>query len=147
MGSRAGILCVFLIFFLASVYSVGAQESGVKLKILEAFSAISNSEKSGADISPLVKEINGILETLESSGSKVSVVQEREISAKSDAIVTKSSELSRAGVAKNQERLMITSILVAALGVFAFLVYIYEPRIFWRLWIRTKRNWKVSRND
>jgi len=138
------LISVYLVVASNTVLGEPALKERVRLKLAEAFAAVAEAERLGGDASRLVDELNQALILLEEGEMRNDEVMLQEALSKVEDVVARALVIRRSGVAAMQARTVQSLLvigLVAALGV---IVWHYEPKIFWRLWVRNKRRWKVK---
>lgn len=52
--------------------------------------------------------------------------------------------IAQEGAAANQIRILYAAVSLGLLAALGFVVYLYVPKLFWRLWIRSKKDWRVK---
>ncbi|MBO3754896.1 MAG: hypothetical protein FGF53_08505, partial [Candidatus Brockarchaeota archaeon] len=105
-------------------------------KIAEAFKAVAEAEKMGGEVSDLVAELNEALKLLEEGEVQEAVL-------KADVVIAEAQRVGMEGAAMRKARMLQSAVVLSFLAFSAFSVWRYGPRLFWSLWIRSKRSWKV----
>ena len=116
----------------------------VRAKLARSFKAVSEAERMGGNVSSLVSELNAaiaLLEEGESSGNETLI---REASMRADHVLAEAPEAGREGTAGAQLRIYQKVAILSSLAILAFVVWIFGPRLFWSLWTRSKRDWRVK---
>ena len=139
------ILLLFLLPRMAPAYATGEESSNeARAKLTEAFEAAAEAERVGGNVSSLVVELNeavSLLESGEASGNETLI---SEAIMKAERVVDLAPQVGREGAAAAQARTYQTIAFVGVLIVLALVVWRYGPRLFWDLWIRSKRDWVVK---
>jgi len=138
------ILGVFLVLGLTlSSLETAIGQDNVEEQVFDAFRAIAEAERSDGDVSSLKDELNvaiEIVETAQATGND-SLIQDA--MAKLEDIIASAVTVGQEGAVESQRRLMFISLYVGVFGVSSFLVYRYVPIIFWTLWVKVKKGWRV----
>jgi hypothetical protein len=122
--------------------TAGAQETSVdevKNKLIDAFEAVAEAEKAGGDVSHLVEELNHAVKLLEASGGEELLEAESKI----QDVLEAASVVKEEGIAFTQHRQILAGIVFIFLAVAAVAVWRFAPRVFWLLWLRSKRGWRA----
>jgi len=116
----------------------------VRLELAEAFVAVAEAERLSGDVSGLVDELNQALILLGEGEMKNDEVILQEALSKVEDVVARAPVVKQGGVAAMQARTVQSWLVVGVVVALGVIVWRYEPRIFWRLWVRNKRRWKVK---
>jgi len=121
-----------------------ALKARVRLELAEAFVAVAEAERLGGDVSGLVDELNQALILLEEGEMRNDEVMLQEALSKVEDVVARAPVVGQGGVAAMQARTVQSLLVVGVVVALGVIVWHYEPKIFWRLWVRNKRRWKVK---
>jgi len=138
------LISVFLMAASNPASGETALKERVRLKLAEAFVAVAEAERLGGDASGLVSELNQALILLEESEMRKDEVMLQEALSKVEDVVARAPIVGQSGVSAMQASMVQSWLLVGAVVALGVIVWRYEPRIFWRLWVRSKRRWKVK---
>lgn len=116
----------------------------VQLELAEAFVAVAEAERLGGDVSGFVNELNQALTLLEEGEMRNDEVMLQGALSKVEDVVNRAPVVGQGGVAVMQARTVQNWLVVGVVMVLGLIVWRYEPRIFWQLWVRIKRRWKVK---
>lgn len=138
------VLTVLLVlsFTLSSLETVMGQGS-VEEKVFEAFRAIADAERSGGDVSSLKNELNAAMDLINQAQAMSDDSQLQEALTKLKNIITSAVTVAQKAAVDSQTRLMFVALYVGVVGVSCFLAYRYVPIVFWSLWVRVKKSWRV----
>ena len=129
------ILILSTMVFIPLGYSQDSNE--VFDQIVKVYHAIKIAEEKGADIGDLVDDLNIAIVILESGDKKdlkqINDILDRAIQAQSQ------------GEALSQLRYLRSGLLTGITFALVYLVWRYGPSLYWRMWIKAKGNWSVTR--
>lgn len=121
-----------------------ALKERVRLELAEAFVAVAEAERLGGDVSGLVDELNQALILLEEGEMRNDEVMLQGALSKVEDVVARAPVVGQGGVAVMQARMVQSWLVVGVVVALSLIMWRYEPRIFWHLWVRSKRRWKVK---
>jgi len=121
-----------------------ALKERVQLKLAEAYVAVAEAERLGGDVSGLVGELNQALILLEEGEMRKDEVVLQEALSKVEDVVARAPVVGQGGMSAMQARTVQSWLVVGVVMALGVIVWRYEPKIFWRLWVRSKRRWKVK---
>jgi hypothetical protein len=142
-----------LVVLLSSVPTVGAapspaQVTAVQQKIATAFVAVQQAESRGGNVAGLTASLNQAVQLLQQAEQTSSPSQAATFLAQASSIAgnvtAEAPAVGAQGAAAVQNGLIITGVEVAAIAAACVLVYLYLPRLFWRLWERTHSDWEAK---
>lgn len=112
----------------------------LRIELGAAFVKVAEAELMGGNVSTLVQDLN-LAAILIGIGDETSLkLAEDVIQSVSVLAVEKKSE----GIqAINQQHMVMGAVLVVLI-VSAAIVWFYGSRVYWSLWIRTKKGWRVE---
>lgn len=113
-------------------------------KLAEAFEAVAEAEGAGGDVSGLVEQLSEAAILLERAGVEGDEGLLRDLLLKVEGVIAEAPVVAQHGAAEEQARMVWSWFVVGLVAVLAVIVWRYEPRVFWRLWVRSKRGWKVK---
>jgi len=123
----------------AAMPSESAQDT-LLAEIQVAFLSISDAESRGANVTSAALDLNRAL-SLASSGDPQSV---SEAAAIVQGVRSSVPSLIAEGEAARYWGTVGLAAWLAALAAAGILVYLYTPKLVWRIWMRSKRRWTVS---
>jgi len=138
------LISVSLMVVSNSVSGEIALKERVRLELAEAFMAVAEAERLSGDVSELVDELNQALFLLEKAQIDGDEALLLEALSKVEDVVAMAPVVGQDGVAAMQARTVQSWLVVGLVGALGVITWRYEPRIFWRLWVRSKRRWKVK---
>ncbi len=148
------VIAVILLFGLAfAALPVHAQQSAqVSAQIGQAYIAVLNAEGNGGNVTSLVAKLNSAISLLQQADkiNSTNPTQAQSLYSQASTLATQVVQASpatasagKASVANAQVELVVETTILVGLAAVA---YLYTPRIFWRIWFRTHRKWKVSKS-
>ena len=138
------MLCMFIVLGLTlSSVEASVGQGNVEEHMFEAFRAIAEAERSGGDVSSLKDELNVAIELVETAQATGNESLLQDALAKLAGIIASAVTVGQEGAVEGQRRLMFVALYVVVFGVLGFLVYRYVPIVFWTLWVRVKKGWRV----
>ncbi len=122
--------------------AANAQETSVdevRNKLIDAFEAVAEAEEAGGDVSHLVEELDHAVKLLEAGGGEELLEAESKIQDVLEAV----SDVKQEGIVSTQHRQIMAGTILVVLAVVAAVVWRFGPRVFWLLWLRSKRGWRA----
>jgi hypothetical protein len=120
---------------------VSAESSDeLRLELGVAFTKVAEAEWAGGDISDLVQVLNSAASLIDKGDDASLKVAEDMIQYVSVSALEKKEE----GVQATQYQYIVLGATLVALVASAAIVWFYGSRVFWAIWIRTKRGWRVE---
>jgi hypothetical protein len=133
---------LFITILALSVVPVGAVTlDEARSDLAKAFVRVQNAEQAGYDVSSLVEELKTATGLLNAGGND-NLVQ---ASALISDVLASTPTVTSSWIQAQNTGLFVRLALLAALGVIASLVWFYGSDIYWWLWRRTLRGWRVER--
>jgi hypothetical protein len=124
----------------SQVVSLGlSREEESRQRLLTAFEAVSEAEEAGGDVSALIGDLRNALELINGGGEEELDLAESLI----ESVLAEAPAVSEAGAASARISLLYVGTVVGLVAVGAILVWRFGPRVFWSLWLRSKRGWRV----
>lgn len=105
-----------------------------------AFAAVSRAEAAGGNVTRLVGDLDRAVRLIDAGGEADLV----EADALIRGVEAAASSVESGGAQSRTMRYVETGFVLVVLAAAAALVWLYGSRVFWRLWIRTKRGWRVE---
>ena len=143
---------VLLISVLSLVPVVHAQASSqAQSQINQAYSAVLNAEQSGGNVTALVAKLNSAVSLMQQADALNATSPAKSQSLYSQAstlaqqVISSAPAVAAAGRTATFDAQASLVVETAVLGALAVLAYLYVPRIFWRYWYRTHRDWRVKK--
>ena len=159
MTAQRSVLVSLLAVWLASALLLGAAplsnaqgQSQAEAQIGQAYAAVLGAEQSGGNVTALVAKLNTAISYAQQAGQieASNPAQAQSLYAQASSLASQVIQAApgvasagKAAVFAAQVDLVIETAVVAELAVVA---YLYVPRLFWRLWIRAHRDWRVRRS-
>ena len=143
----AALFILFLFPYLRLV-NVARGENTARDAISDAFSAVLEAEKAGGDVTGLVTSLNealGLVEEGERSPeqAKAAALYDRAKQIAGDVLAS-APKVKEAGLVAQRNATILVTISIVALAVTALVAYLFVPRLFWTLWLRSHRGWRVE---
>ena len=123
---------------LSATASQGGEEQG---GAYAAFSAISSAERAGANVSALVAQLNGLIDPPGENGTSAS--NSTVLQAQFSSIIAQAQLLGNYSSSSEQAVFLPTVVLVPLVVVLGVACCLVLPDIFWLVWLRSKKGWKV----
>jgi len=125
-----------------------AQSSSVEAKVLGSLTLVQNAQASGGNVSSLVAQLNQaaqlVLDSRQTRNSTRAGVDLARAASIADNVSALAPGVRAEGIVNTRNDLIATGVELVMLGASCVLVYIYLPRIFWRMWTRAHRNWRIE---
>ena len=124
---------------------VCAESQGeVEEMLLDAFRAVSTAGEAGGNVTSLVVDLNDAIELLAEAENTGNASLAEAAVLHIQSVMEVAPSVAQTGVAAGQMRLLTLGVSLSGLAFAAFVAYKYIPLVFWRLWIRSKKDWKVE---
>ena len=120
-------------------------------QIEKAYAAVLSAEQSGGNVTALVAKLNSAVALMQQADALNATSPTKAQSLYSQAstlaqqVISSAPAVAAAGKVATfdaQASLVVETAVLAALAVLA---YLYVPRLFWRYWYRTHRDWRVKK--
>jgi hypothetical protein len=131
---------VFFLFFSTCTVSAASVEE-LRGSVASAFFDVARAEKAGGDVSGLVAKLNSALELISAGGTQDLVRAESLVSEVKQAVV----KVEGYGVQSTNMMYLTTGVTLVVLGALAVVIWVYGSRVFWGLWVRSRKDWVVER--
>ena len=140
-----------MLVLLASSAVQGQSGSQASVQIGQAYVAVLSAGQAGGNITALVAKLNMAISLVQQANSVNATDPPRAQALYSQASVIAQQVLQdapgvaaagRAAMLDSQIELVVETVVLGALAVAA---YLFAPRVFWRLWLRTHKDWKLKR--
>ena len=141
--SYKAILIIFLL--LASIELVYSKPTeSIRKRVYRVFEELRDIESLGYNISKQVKELNKVIEIINNieSGRGRNINDADKILSKLETSIPKIRE--EAIREKNLREVLTVTVIIAVIATIVLLA-IYFPRIIWKVWVRSKRKWRVKK--
>ena len=125
-------------YITAPVFAESSDE--LRLELGAAFIKVAEAEGAGGDVSDLVQVLNSAASLIDKGDDASLKVAEDMIQYVSVSALEKKEE----GVQATQYQYIVLAVTLVALIASAAIVWFYGSRVFWALWIRIKRGWRVE---
>ncbi|MDE1858865.1 MAG: hypothetical protein KGI26_07355 [Thaumarchaeota archaeon] len=151
--ARGALLLMAFVVFAALLGPTAHGQSAPQAagQVAQAYAAVLGAERDGGNVTALVAKLN----------TAVALIQQAEAvnatdPSRAQALFSQASSLAqqvlqaapgvaaagRSSVFAGQIELFVETAVLVALAAVA---YIFAPRVFWRLWLRTRRDWRVKK--
>ena len=108
----------------------------VRDKLAEAFEAVLEAEKAGGAVSRQVDELNHAIKLLEEGDLE-------EAESLVGNVLAAVPEIKQAGLILTRNQQLMAVGMLTLLSVLGVVVWRFGRRIFWILWLRSKKGWKI----
>ena len=132
------LLITLLVANTIPVESVTPDE--VRSQLAEAFVWVRQAEMSGGNVTKLITELNGAANLLNAGGD----VNVNRASAMITDVISSIPAIEVAGSQAESVRFQTAIISLVILAVMALLVLLYGSKMYWRLWMRVRGDWRVE---
>lgn len=142
---RSGLRLSFLVILLAAcllnqaVSHCQSREEELRGMLTVAFEAVAEAEGKGGDVSHLVDELSRALRLIEAGGAVDLDTAQSVI----EGVLSAAPGVEQQGVASTRLQQVKAVAIISLLAVSGIVVWRYGPRVFWTLWLRSKRDWIV----
>ena len=148
-GRNMRILKIFplIILMLLSPFMicvVNGYDVDVHERLKEAFEATYRAESMGGNVDDLVESLNRAINLIE-EGERINDEKLKNEALKLiEEVIAEAPKVGEEGRVAAQNLKTQTVITISILAVSAVVVWLFMPRLFWRLWINSRRRWKVK---
>lgn len=123
-----------------ATHGTGASYEALVKELEEVFFALQSAESMGANVTSAAHDLNHALALME-SGSEQDLMEAASIIQQVNSSIP---GLTAEGETARRMSTAGLATTLAVLAVAAALVYLFMPRLVWRIWARGRRDWKVS---
>jgi len=120
----------------------------IRQGILEAFASIQKVEEDGGNVSRLIILLNRAIRLEREGELAADPVRANQLYDEArgivDEVMAAAPRVREEGMTALSNRTIWTAIDLTGLVLISLFVYILGPRIFWILWLRAHRGWRVS---
>lgn len=142
MSDSRVIGLALMVLVLISVPSVSAlTEDEVRTDLMRAYEAVVRAEAAGGHVTDMVSQLNDIALKLPNA-TPGSLESYRTMIA---VIIVKASSSEASGRANSINQLYEVTIIVLAIVVLSLLILAKGSHMFWAVWARAHRGWKIER--
>jgi len=138
-GSR-GFVAAMLTFAILSSTVYAAPVDDLRIQLSQVFSLVVKAERSGGDVSGLVAKLDQAASLL-NAGDAESLARASSLINEVNGNVGNVADL---GAKATTLQYLWAGWTIALLGIWGLLIHVYGSRIFWTLWLRLKRDWRVE---
>ncbi len=144
------VIFLSISIFLSAVALVQSQPTpldNAQTATHDAYKALLKAENAGADISKLTDQLNQALNLISQSQALTSSSPQQahalalQAQTLAQNITQQASTLKSEGLAQNP---LIIGASIASLLAGGILVYLFGPKAFWKIWLRLRKNYRVS---
>lgn len=140
---------ILLLLILPSVMAEAQDIEEVRGYIRLVYHKVSEAEKSGAEVEEAALKLNQALSLIrEAEGETNTTKRNRDLTEAHNLVKDVEASIDRL-VEEGRARINLRNITLSSTAILAaagcILGYIYAPRIFWSLWLRLRRGWRVKR--
>ena len=139
---------LFILFPSLGLGKAAREETVARGMISDAFSIVLDAEKAGGNTTELVALLNEALRLVEegehSSNQTQAVALLDQAERIAEQVHVSSWDVKEAGLLAQRNADTSLMISVSTLAVTALFAYLLMPRLFWTLWLKSHRNWRVK---
>ncbi|MDD1776130.1 MAG: hypothetical protein LUP94_02125 [Candidatus Methanomethylicus sp.] len=148
-GALMVALLLFLVLGSTAVPCVRAtpDEAALRAAVQSTFAQVLSAEQDGANVTNAAAKLNTALGLIENAATESGTVRD-EMLASAESILAEVSASIPALKSEGEQALfwgnvtLLSEIALTAMGL--IFAYILVPLIYWRLWLRSKRDWKLQ---
>ena len=151
--SSSKLTLIFMLAFGLALTALSMRASAepsapsIRQGILEAFASIQKVEEDGGNVSQLVILLNRAIRLEREGELTADPVKADQLYDEAQGIVDEvmamAPRVREEGITARSNRTIWTAVDLISLVLISLFVYILGPRIFWVLWLRTHRSWRV----
>ncbi|MEM3004935.1 MAG: hypothetical protein QXK96_06545 [Candidatus Bathyarchaeia archaeon] len=146
------ILLFTLLFFLLSNPSTCVEalsaDNAIRARLGEAFTLVLDVERAGGDTGELVASLNEALKLIRRGESTGNGTQAEALFKDAERIIDEAILAAgyerEAGLAAQRTAGLRLTVSVCLLAASVLLAYVFVPEVFWTLWLRIHRDWRVE---
>ncbi len=139
---------LFILFPSLGLVKAARGETAVRGMISDAFSVVLDAEKAGGDTSELVASLNEALRLVQegeqSSDQTQAVALLDQAKLIAERVHASAWDVKEAGLLAQRNAFAYLTVSVTALAIAALFAYVFVPRLFWTLWLKSHKNWRVK---
>ena len=143
--------CILALLFVPASSANAQTSSQVKAQIAQAYTAVLTAEQGGGNVTSLVAKLNSAVSLVQQADALNATDPARaqplysQASALAQQVIGAAPAVAAAGRASTFDAQVSLVAETAVLAALAVLAYLYVPRLFWRYWYRTHRDWRVKK--
>ena len=118
--------------------------SEAKTKITNAFESVADADTKGGNVTVLVAELNDAIVLLERGEVNGDEGLIHDAILKAEEVTAEAPAIAKQGEKVAQARLVETLLVLGLIAISAVIVWRYGSEIFWDLWVRSRREWRVK---
>lgn len=123
---------------------VNGYDVNVHERLKEAFEATYRAESMGGNIEDLVESLNRAINLIEEGERTNNEKLKNEALDLIEEVIAEAPKVGEEGRVAAQNLKTQTVITISVLAVLAVVVWLFLPRLFWRLWVNSRKRWKVK---
>ena len=137
-------LIILMLLYPFMICVVNGYDVDVHERLREAFEATYRAESVGGNVDDLVESLNRAINLIE-EGERINDEKLKNEALKLiEEVLAEAPKVGEEGRVAAQNLKTQTVITISILTVSAVVVWLFMPRLFWRLWINSRRRWKVK---
>jgi predicted PurR-regulated permease PerM len=141
------LVAVALLSVTAIAQSQSTTIGDAQTAIQDGYKALVKADNAGADINELADQLNIALNLTSQAQDLIEADPQTAQNLASQAQVLAQNITEQASNAKNEELLqqpIVVAVIMAVLISGGILVYIYGPKMFWKTWLRLRKNYRIK---
>jgi len=115
-----------------------------RTKLATAFEGVAEADAKGGNVTTLVVELNDALALLERGEANGDEGLIRDAISKAEEVTAEAPIIAKQGEEAAQARLVEALLVLGLVAISVMVIWRYGSRIFWKLWTRSKRDWRVE---
>lgn len=143
---RVKFTVIGLLMLTALVIPMGLSKSpeDVRMRIAEAYEAVLKAYESGGNVTGLVDRLNYALKLIAEAEENGDTGLLDRAGAVVDSVLEDSTKVEEEGLKARNDMYILYGSVLASIAVLAMLAYFYGPRLFWRLWVRLRADYRIG---
>lgn len=146
-------LTLLILIIINSITHVNAQVNygEVQNKIIEAYNGLLYAESKGANVTQLANMLNQAVQLLdkgnyyENKNSSLALNYYAQAYSIAENVLSQIPNATNQGIISQRNSLILFTIQIISLMIIGFLLYKFLPVIYWEIWYRIHKNWKIIR--
>ncbi|MEM2240343.1 MAG: DUF1616 domain-containing protein [Candidatus Bathyarchaeia archaeon] len=142
----ASFTLVALLLAMALSIPMGLSKSSedVRIRIAEAYEAILKAYESGGNVTGLVDRLNYALRLVAEAEDAGDAALLGRAEALVDSVLEDAQRVGEEGLRARNSMYILYGFALGIFAAFAVFTYLYGPRLFWRLWVRLRSDYRVG---
>lgn len=152
MKTTAKLLTIFLLFLIsvpaiALTYAQFTTNNNVQDAIYSAYKAIFNASNAGADTNQLIQQLNQAI-NLTTQAQQLNITNPQQAQTLADQAQSLAQNVTQQAIAAQQSASNVLPIIgvaaAATLIATGIIVYVFGPKLLWRIWFNLRKNYRIK---